>query len=222
MIQILNFLQKISTSLDVLAQQASKPFYYTQEFWTVIAIIVAFSTPFILHRLSNKPKKSRLEFCGKSVVNQDTASNEEESNMNRLLHVGRIIIKNTGRFKASAVEAYIEKIFSDDEERKDFFPIPLIWTHGQLNKNGPAVRDIYPNQTVYLDLFNHIFNNDYINNNIVVFAVAAGGHVENLSRVNLGMSEVVIKIYQESGQVDQVRVRINWNGKSAPELSLIQ
>lgn len=106
-------------------------------------------------------------------------------------------------------------------ERGDFIPMPLVWTHGHLNKNGPTIRDIYPNQTVYLDVFNHIYDNGYADDNIVSFAVATGHNTDNLSGVTSGQSKILIKLYQESGQVTKICLKVNWDGKNVPELSII-
>jgi len=216
-----DLLKEISESLKIIIQQGSKPFYFTQEFWTASATIVALFVAFFTIWWSNKPKKSNLKVEGVSIVNQDPAQEEDEKNLSRLLNVGRIVIKNLGKYKAQSVEAYIEKINFQGKEREDYFPIPLFWTHGQLNKYGPTVRDIYPNQTVYLDIYNHIYTDEYDGNSIVKFAVAAGDNLENLSRANLGESEVIIKMYQESGQVDHIHLNIYWDGKSAPKLAIV-
>lgn len=196
-------------------------FLYTIEFWTAAATLVALFVPLYILWFTNQPKKSKINVKGVSIVNQDPASDEAEKQTRRLLNVGRIILKNEGKYIASSVEAYIEKIIFMGQEREDFFPVPLFWTHGQLNKNGPTIRDIYPNQVVYLDLFNHIYDDEYINDNVVVFAVAAGLGVDQLSKMNLGTSELTIKLYQESGQVVTLLVEAKWDQKGAPSLRLL-
>lgn len=198
-----------------------KPPYSSQEFWTALAVIVALVTPWIVNWLSSKPKRSKLIFKDTSVVGQDSNPDAEEE-LVRLLNVGRLILKNEGRYIAKSVEAYIDRIKFDGEWRDNFFPMPLFWTHGQLNKNGPTVRDIYPNQTVYLDLFNYLYDPNYVGNNSVVFAVAAGQGVDDLWRTNMGESELFIKFYQESGQVDEVCVKTIWDGRNVPTISIIK
>ena len=197
-----------------------KPFYFTQEFWTAMATIVALFMPLLVIWLNNRPKKSNLVFKDTSIVHQDSLP--EEKHIRKLLDVGRLIITNKGRFKATTVEAYIDQITSDGIAREDFFPMPLVWTHGQLNKNGSTVRDIYPNQTVYLDVFNHILDPEYKNNSSVIFAVAAGHSIDSLSKMNLGESEILIKFYQESGQVNQVWIKADWDGKSVPKINILK
>lgn len=199
----------------------NKPFYLSQEFWTALAVIVALFIPWIASWLNNRPKKSKLVFKGTSIVNQDNNPDTKEE-LARLLNVGRLIIKNEGKYIAKCVEANLDQIGFDDELRDDFLPIPLFWTHGQLNKNGPTIRDIYPNQTVYLDLIHHYYDPNYVGSNSVVFAVAAGQGIDNLWRMNLGESKLFIKLYQESGQVDNVCIKTLWDGKNAPTVSIIK
>lgn len=206
-------------SFGLFREDFVKPFYFTQEFWTAAATIVALFMPLLVIWLNNRPKKSNLVFEGTSIVHQD--SMPEEEHVRKLLDVGRLIITNKGGNKARMVEAYIDKIISDGDEREDFFPMPIVWTHGQLNKNGPTIRDIYPNQTVYLDVFDYFLDPGYVGNSSVLFAVAAGHGVDNLSKMNSGESEILIKFYQESGQVDQVWINAHWNGKSVPEIKIL-
>lgn len=93
--------------------------YYSQEFWTALAVIVALFTPWIVNYLNNLPKKSRLIFKDTSVVNQDSNPDTEED-LVRLLNVGRLIIKNEGKYIAKSVEAYVDRIKYDNEMRNDF------------------------------------------------------------------------------------------------------
>lgn len=199
----------------------NKPFYLSQEFWTALAVIVALFTPWIVNWLNGRPRKSKLVFKNTSVVNQDLNPDTDED-LVRLLNVGRLIIKNEGKYIAKSAEVYVDRIKWDNEFRDDFFPMPLFWTHGQLNKNGPTVRDIYPNQTVYLDIFNYLYDSNYTANSSVVFAVATGQGVDNLWRMNLGESELFIKFYQESGQVDEVCIKANWDGRNIPTISIVK
>lgn len=191
-------------------------------FGTVFAVAAAIVTPWVVNYLNYKPKKSKFVFEKCSVINQDPASSEDDKNSLRLLHVGRLVVKNIGRHKAVAAEAFIEKVVSNGDVRKNFIPMPLVWTHGRLSKTGPIVRDIYPNQTVYLDIFNHIYDYSYAGNSNVVFTVAAGHNNDNLSQMNSGESELFIKIYQESGQVDDVIIKSNYDGKNCPEISILK
>lgn len=228
------YLKSITNSLRILADQINKPYLFSQEFWTVaativafVAVIVALFTPFLMSWLSNRPKKSKLVVKDTRVINQEAseeyqeASEEYQKHTHPLLNVGIVIIKNTGQYKASSVEAYVEEIFDEGKKRSDFIPMPLVWTHGQLNKNGPTIRDIYPNQEVSLDFFNHKYDDGYVGDNIVSFAVATGHFVDNLSRMALGESKISIVLYQESGQVDTIRLKVIWDGVKVPKLSVL-
>lgn len=73
---------------------------------------------------------------------------------------------------------------------------------------------------MYLDLFNYLYDPEYVGNNSVIFAVAAGQGVDNLWRMNLGESELFIKFYQESGQVDDICIKVIWDGKKVPTISI--
>lgn len=189
-----------------------KSFYFSQEFWTMVAVVVALFVPFIVHWLDRRPKNSKLMIKAISIINQD--QDVDNQNMRKLLHVARIVIKNEGKFTARLVEPYIDKIINDNEEQEDFIPVPLSWTH--LNTSR---RDIYPNQTVYLDLFNHIFDPEYVSNRTVEFAVTAGHGVDSLSKMAIGNSEINIKLYQDSGQVDEAIINTSWNGQGEPRVS---
>jgi hypothetical protein len=207
---VINFLERIATQLE-------KPFYLSSGFW---AVIVALSIPFLVEYLRRIPNKSNLIISDIIVINQD--NNPDEQHKPKLLDIARLAIRNEGRFKALSVEAYIEKICEDGEVRKDFIPMPLSWTHGQLNKSGPAVRDIYPNQTVLLDILQNTLDPEYVGDRSVRFAVAAGQNIDTLSKLALGESEVLIKIYQESGQVNDVLLKMTWDAKNNPQVSIIR
>jgi hypothetical protein len=62
-----------------------------------------------------------------------------------------------GLLSAQTILEVFEYDPDQEIERKNFFPIPLRWTHGQL-RESPTVRDIYPNQVAYLDIFNYYFD----------------------------------------------------------------
>lgn len=159
-----------------------------------------------------------MKFKEANIIHQEPDT--DGAPVRRLLDVGRLIIKNEGRYKASGVEAYIENISSDGEARDNFIPVPLVWTHGQLNEQGPTVRDIYPNQTVYLDVFNHIYDPNYVGESTVELAVAAGHGIDSLSKMNAGVSKMLIRLYQESGQVNSVTLKTDWDMKSVLDLSI--
>lgn len=192
------------------------PFYFTLGFWT---IVIALVIPFLVEYLRRRPYRSNLVVKDVIVINQD---NDPDTYEPKLLDVARIAIKNIARFKAESVEAYIEKIVWDGEIRRDFIPMPLFWTHGQLSKSDPTIRDIYPNQTVLLDILENILDPEYVGERSVRFAVATGQNIDTLSKLNLGESELLVKIYQKSGQVNEIHLKIVWDMKSTPQVSIIR
>lgn len=215
-------LQTVIDALQKMAAHFATPFYLTPEFWAVVvALAIGIFSPPLTEWWRRRPEKSNLVIEGAVVTNQGDAASIEEPTIMALLDVGRIIIRNGGRFKAKAVEAYIETIVDSGEIREDFFPMPLLWTHGQLNKDGPTVRDIYPNQTVYLDIFNHMLNREMVGDRSVSLTVAAGNDVPAFSRGALGESVLLVKLYQESGQVTTARIKVVWNGREVPKMTLL-
>lgn len=194
--------------------------YLIPEDWlpiiTLLAVVVALVTPWIIEYLNNKPKKSNLQAVGISIVDQ---AGETHGDWKEEHCVGRLVLTNTGKFVAKSVTANLEKIFYDEEERENFFPAPLKWTHGQLNKDGETVRDIYPNQTVYLDVYNY-FSDERYEDVPVNFAVGGGVEIHNLSVMNYGKSVIYIKLYQESGQVEEIRLEANWD-KGTPSIKIV-
>jgi hypothetical protein len=168
---------------------------------TTLAVIVALLTPWLVNWLNNKPKKSELELENRSIVNQNGYLN------------GRLIIKNNGRFIARSVEIFIESIKFNGEIRENFFPVPLRWTH-----KNTAIRDIYPHQTAYLDLFVRERNDvkEYSLN------IEAGYGIPSLSGLDCyGKSELFLRFYQESGQVEESVVEIDLNGPNDPKIKII-
>jgi len=188
------------------------PLYLRPEFWsaaaTFLAVTVALFTPFLVKHLDERPKKSKFLFKNFKYTSQDAIKPwDEDEDPDRLLGLGRLIITNEGRHIAKTVEACVDRIVYEGQDRSDFIPMPLVWTHGQLSKSGLHVRDVYPGQTVYLDFFRLYRDSIYAGNQDVQFAVATGTEFENLSGMNVGESFVYIKLYQESGQVDEVCLR---------------
>lgn len=210
-------IDEISQSLKEIALELGRPFYTAPEFWAVfVALFIGIASPIFIEYLRRKPQKSNLSMVKVLIINQD--NDPEEYQPKKLLDAGRLMIENKGKFIAKRVQAYIEKIVDNGEQREDFVPMPLNWTHGQLNKEGFITRDIYPNQTVYLDVFNHFLDIDYAGDRSVVLAVAAGMEFDSLSKLAIGESEMLIKIYQESGQVNDIKLKFSWNGKDIPTM----
>lgn len=172
---------------------------------TFFAVIVALSAPFLHNWLSNKPKKSKLVLQSAHVCNQDNGLST--------YYMGRLIIKNKGKFIAKSVEPNINNLEAK-QDKKFFFPVPLQWTHYQISKKNPSIRDIYPNQSVYLDLF--YFDK---NKKTAKFTITAGKGLSELEDIVIGENKVNIVIYQKSGQVDSFKLKIVWdNEDSVPKI----
>ncbi|MDR3571375.1 MAG: hypothetical protein P4L81_04220 [Candidatus Pacebacteria bacterium] len=215
-------LQSVIGALQSIAAHFSTLFYLTPEFWAVVvALAIGILSPPLSEWWRRRPEKSDLVVQGVTVTPHRDPSEVDDSESMAILHVGRVIIENKGAFTARSVEAYIESIIDSGDRREDFFPMPLLWTHGQLNKDGAAVRDIYPHQTVYLDIFNNMLDREMLADRSLRLAVAAGNDVAALSRGALGESVLVVKLYQESGQVTEIRLKTAWDGRDVPKLTLL-
>ncbi len=216
-----DLLTEVEKNLNLLVNQANQPFFKQLQFWSVVltflAVIVALLTPWIIHWLERRPKKSNIIALGVNVADQ--SNNTYEVREENTLYVGRLIIKNKGNHLAKSAEVYLEKVFDQEIERKNFFPIPLRWTHGQL-RESPTVRDIYPNQVAYLDIFNYYFEPNFVGNRLAKFVVGAGWNYDDLTLISTGESRILLKLYQESGQVESFSLKINWTNE-VPSINIL-
>ncbi len=205
---------------NVFHHQAQNPWYLLPDSWlpsiTLFAVAIALATPWIVNWLNNKPKNSKLKVLGVSVVDQANETHDPDYQVDH--HVGRLIIKNGGKFIAKSTEAFLEEIVFEGEERNDFFSVPLIWTHSQIVKD--YARDIHPNQTVYLDVLSYS-SDSRLGEPLAQFSIGAGKDVDNLSYVCVGRSKILVRMYQESGQVDEVNLEIDWDGDKAPKMTIV-
>jgi len=187
---------------------------------TFLAVCVALATPWIINWLTNRPKKSKLVFVQTNVIDQSPDPNIFDFLDGTPLNIGRLVIRNDGRYIAENVEAYIDRIKYNGEFRANYIPMPLRWTHGELNKEGSTMRNIYPHQTVYLDIFDHVVDESYVGNTSVIFSVLSGRNVDDLSKMNIGRSELYIKLYQASGQVDEICILAEAVTGEPPQISI--
>lgn len=213
-------LNQISQSLAQISERFDQPFYLFPEFWTVlVALLIGIASPIFTEWLTRRPKKSELVVEGVRTITQENNSAMEAIPP---LEATRLVITNKGRHKANAVEAYIQAVFDEGEERKDFIPMPLMWTHGHLAHNGSVtVRDIYPNQTVYLDVLNTIYDPLYVGDMSTLFATPTGTETDTLSKIVRGNSKITITLYQESGQVNVVKLDVYWDNSNLLLVSLV-
>jgi len=180
---------------------------------TALAVIVALATPWIMHWLGRRPKKSNL-IAEDARMNKQIGE-EEKRHPEKKYYVGRMAIKNGDNgLKAVAVEAYIEEVKDDGKIRTNFLPLPLQWTHGHLSQNR-SMRNIHTNQTVYLDICDFRTSSNPMSEASINITAAAGGEVSNFSTIKAEETELLIRLYQESGQVKDISLKIIWSKRSA-------
>lgn len=188
----------------------------------MVAFLVGIFSPWASEWFRRRPRKSGLTAVCPDIKKQYNDDDEDTGAIRKLLHVGRIVIENQGKYTANSVEAYLDTVEDADGKRENFLPVPLVWTHGQLNGGGsPTIRNIYPGQKVYLDVFNNIYDDEVVGERIVAFAILAGNNITEFSRLALLESKLAIKLYQESGQVNQITLKIDWNGVDVPVMSIV-
>lgn len=140
------------------------------------------------------------------------------------LIVYRLIIKNVGNHKAEDVEATVEKLYENGKgERNNFLPVPLGWTHAAAYVKSPVIRNIHPQQSVYLDLCEFISaqREGYgVIDAVIRLRAEAGQEIEDFSRIKKGDTELFIKLYQADGKALGIKVAINWDGRNPPQVKL--
>ena len=177
-----------------------------QDGLTLIAILVAVSSGYFAEQWKRFAQRTSLIIVDEEAVCTPQIDLNSQptflSGQNKVLTAFRIPIKNTGDYIARSVEASIEEVYFEGKKRTSFISMPLVWTHGSSR------RDIYPNQTVYLDLLYERDNPALVHTDIC-FAVGAGQDIELLSRPEVGGdSVIVVKIYQITGDVLSVNLLI--------------
>lgn len=182
--------------------------FFSIEFLTFIAVLVALVTPFIMHWLERRPKESALEIGEKGFITLQVT--KASNNGNDRKTIGRVSIKNFGVHKAIAVQAFLEEVKNDGKIRGNFIPVPLCWTHQGLGGDGLSLRDIHPNQTVLLDIFYFEHPSSQQAEGSLNFALAIGSGIENFAEIKSEKTELSLKLYQESGQVIPFRLLIKW------------
>jgi len=122
-------------------------------------------------------------------------------------YVWRIKIVNEGKYPARNVRADVEKIESDGIPRKEIIVSPLNWMH---NPTDLFTRDIYPNQTAYLDVCIANLTPNY--DESFKLANPHVGSLDESSTIGKGLTKLTIGMYQESGQFKKMEVEIDWGG----------
>ncbi|MBI2621991.1 MAG: hypothetical protein HYW63_05110 [Candidatus Levybacteria bacterium] len=134
-----------------------------------------------------------------------------QNNQNPSLDLWRLVIKNSGNDTAKKVQVDIVEVFDDGNKvRKNFLPIPLRWTHLDTES-----REILPNQTVYLDLFEHINRGKDITNLqfFLRFGSRYAQEIKDFCFLEEGDSKINLKIFQESGDSLEITIYAKWDGQ---------
>jgi hypothetical protein len=175
---------------------------------SIITSLTALSIALFSEPLLNK-------FIRKTKLVVKSIASHTQGNGNLIVY--RALISNEGLYRAKDVEVYAEEIIESNNKRENFLPVPFGWTHAHAYSKG-VYRDIHPNQSVYLDVFDYIISPK---GNLIRLSLKAGNEISDFSNINKG--EIIIKsrIYQASGQTVNLKLKINWNGIDKPELKII-
>lgn len=127
-------------------------------------------------------------------------------------YVWRLQLVNKGRYPARNVRADVERLLSESSQRT-IVVSPLNWAH---NPGDIYTRDIFPNQTAYLDICVAYITPCYdpehfkLSNNLV-------HTIDESSSIYKGETRVDIGLYQESGQRVKIELKIDWDGSYQKE-----
>ncbi len=183
---------------------------FIQQILTNIPSIVALTIAVFGESFRKKYiKKSRLVVERATVNVQGTHGDET---------VYRLLIKNKGIYRATDVEVDVESIHDNGRLRKNFLPVPLGWTHARA-MGVTVTRSIHPMQSVYLDVCHYLTKKEL---EWLKLCLKAGAEVQNYSNLNPGSSVLILRIYQDSGQTQTIKVRINWEQGNKPTMKLVK
>ncbi len=196
--------------------------------WSGIAVIVslvlALFIPWFSEWWRRRPKKTDLRFDEAPVPSIIRAEIEKGK---AGYYIGRLAIKNQSNNVAVSVEASVMSIIENGAPREGFLPRPLSWTY----INNGTRRDIHGNQVVYVDVIVYTPEDADIlyptmPRRIRRFHLATpvlGSWEKRFGMLSSEKTtELVISVYQESGQVITTKAQIIWNDKDlAPELRIV-
>jgi hypothetical protein len=130
--------------------------------------------------------------------------------------VSRLLLQNEGSASAREVEAFVDKVLDGGQERENFIPVPLHWTHGQAKEGSAYVSDIHVGQQRLLDLV-QVERSSYPGGHSLTLrlcVVKAAGRHPDLSRLIAGRTDLGIALYNASGKTTRLQVQVDWDGKS--------
>lgn len=167
-------------------------------------VIAIFSEPF-LNKFIRKTKLTVKEVTSHIQGNGD-------------LIVYRLLIKNESIYRARDVAVDVERIYDSGKLRSNFLPVPLGWTHSHAI-GGSVMRDIHPDQSVYLDICNYIKKKEGV---VLRLSLKAGSEIKDFCQLEIGSTKIELKAYQNSGQTVVITLLIEWDGWNNPTISLIK
>ncbi|MBI4089126.1 MAG: hypothetical protein HY424_00260 [Candidatus Levybacteria bacterium] len=199
-------LDQINLSLKPLGN-LNKPFYFDPNFLgAMLASVAALGIAIFSEQLRGLWRKTNLTV-------QRILPNEQ-GNGNSIHY--RLLIVNKGSYPAKDVEVYVDKIYENNRERRNFLPVPLRWAHARAYMTAGVYRNIHPNQSVLLDFCELIKSN-----NLLKLSLAAGDEVPDYCILHGGDTKVAIKIYQEDGKTITTKFKISWQTNFNIQISVI-
>lgn len=121
----------------------------------------------------------------------------------------RLVIRNEGNDTAENVQVDVIKIFDDGESRKNFLPMPLLWTH-----LGREERNILQKQTVYLDIVNWNTEGNSLSSLTFIpeLATRYGGGIDDFRKLKSGKSRLELTFYKRGGKSFSKKIEIEFDG----------
>jgi hypothetical protein len=185
--------------------------YKSPEAWTAVGTIFLGLSAVVVALLSEWFKslhKPKLIPASTNIIEQQT-----------YLKLIRLTVKNSSYICANSVEANITKKRDPDGLLPKYIPLPLFWTHSQLQKN-PLYRDIYPQQECNLDIANLIIPADAPP--LLQLALSAGREISKWSIIKPGITYIVLELNEKRGAFLKADIEINWNGtRDDPKITII-
>ena len=201
------FLQQIATNLEPLKALSQHPQiqFMPQFMASAFAIVTALVIVYFMEPWKRWFQKSKI-VAEKVIPKYQNGQ-----------YLYRLILTNKSNYVAKNVEIEVEDVYDDGgEPRANFVAAPLRWTH-----RSATPRDIYPHQTVYLDICE-------VRQEQNKFITLTAPHIMDLPEmvtIRMGKTKVKLKYYQEDGQTGVITLEINWNGNEtfkSPDLPKIR
>jgi len=196
-------LEQIATNLKPL-EALDQPISLAQIIGAIISFLVGGFTA-----LAALIIKERYELSRQSNISPvkyvPTYQEPEDKTRGQSQWIYRLEFINDSKYIAKNVEMYIQEIYDDGNIFRDnFIPSPLRWTHRDARP-----RDIFPKQTVLLDIFEVKFRPQ----EPIILAAPNLDGLKSMKDIRAGKTGLILKYYQENGQTGYFEVIVKWNGK---------